>query len=132
MQPDLGPGGRPRSAIRPADRRPPGCEKRDAYSEIVTHTTPVAEIAARRPKAVILSGGPASVYEPGAPRTDPALFEIGVPVFGICYGFQAMAQALGGEVARHRAHASSAVPSCKSAPVGRPVPWASGRNSRYG
>jgi GMP synthase (glutamine-hydrolysing) len=69
------------------------------YSEIVAHTTPVAEIAARQPKAVILSGGPASVYEPGAPRTDPALFEIGVPVFGICYGFQAMTQALGGEVA---------------------------------
>ena len=69
------------------------------YSEIVAHTTPVAEIVARRPKAVILSGGPASVYEPGAPRTDPALFEIGVPVFGICYGFQAMTQALGGEVA---------------------------------
>jgi GMP synthase (glutamine-hydrolysing) len=69
------------------------------YSEIVGHTTSVGEIAARRPKAVILSGGPASVYEPGAPRTDPALFELGVPVFGICYGFQAMAQALGGEVA---------------------------------
>jgi GMP synthase (glutamine-hydrolysing) len=69
------------------------------YSEIVAHTTPVAQIATRRPKAVILSGGPASVYEPGAPRTDPALFEIGVPVFGICYGFQAMTQALGGEVA---------------------------------
>src|SRR6266576_2198662 len=69
------------------------------YSEIVAHTTPVAEIAARRPKAVILSGGPASVYEPGAPRTDPALFEVGVPVFGICYGFQAMTRALGGEVA---------------------------------
>ena len=69
------------------------------YSEIVAHTTTVAEIAARRPKAVILSGGPASVYEPGAPRTDPALFEVGVPVFGICYGFQAMTRALGGEVA---------------------------------
>jgi GMP synthase (glutamine-hydrolysing) len=69
------------------------------YSEVVAHTTPVAQIATRRPKAVILSGGPASVYEPGAPRTDPALFEIGVPVFGICYGFQAMTQALGGEVA---------------------------------
>jgi GMP synthase (glutamine-hydrolysing) len=69
------------------------------YSEIVAHTTPVAEIAARRPKAIILSGGPASVYEPRAPRTDPALFEVGVPVFGICYGFQAMTQALGGEVA---------------------------------
>jgi GMP synthase (glutamine-hydrolysing) len=69
------------------------------YSEIVPHTTPVAELLAREPKAIILSGGPASVYAEGAPRTDPALFEAGVPVFGICYGFQSMTQALGGEVA---------------------------------
>jgi GMP synthase (glutamine-hydrolysing) len=69
------------------------------YSEIVPHTTPVAELLARRPAAIVLSGGPSSVYEPGAPQSDPALFEAGIPVFGICYGFQAMAQALGGEVA---------------------------------
>ena len=68
------------------------------YSEIVAHSTPVPELLARRPKAIILSGGPASVYAPGAPQTDPALFAAGVPVFGICYGFQAMTQALGGEV----------------------------------
>src|SRR4051812_7321953 len=60
---------------------------------------PVAEILARKPKAIILSGGPASVYAEGAPRTDRALFEGDVPVFGICYGFQAMTQALDGEVA---------------------------------
>jgi GMP synthase (glutamine-hydrolysing) len=70
------------------------------YSEIVPHTTPVAEMLARDPAAIILSGGPASVYEPGAPQVDRALFESGVPVLGICYGFQAMAQALGGTVAR--------------------------------
>jgi GMP synthase (glutamine-hydrolysing) len=70
------------------------------YSEIVPHTTPVDEIMARRPAAVILSGGPSSVYATDAPTTDPALFEAGVPVLGICYGFQAMAQALGGQVAR--------------------------------
>ncbi|HLV59613.1 MAG TPA: glutamine-hydrolyzing GMP synthase [Natronosporangium sp.] len=70
------------------------------YSEIVPHTTPVAELLARRPTAVILSGGPESVYAPGAPRVDPALFAAGVPVFGICYGFQAMAAALGGTVER--------------------------------
>jgi GMP synthase (glutamine-hydrolysing) len=69
------------------------------YSEIVSHTTPVAEMLARNPKAIVLSGGPSSVFEPGAPQTDPALFTAGVPVFGICYGFQAMTQALGGEVA---------------------------------
>ena len=69
------------------------------YSEIVPHSMPVAEMLARDPAAIVLSGGPSSVYEPGAPQVDPALFEAGVPVFGICYGFQAMAQALGGAVA---------------------------------
>ena len=70
------------------------------YSEIVPHTLPAAEIIARRPAAIILSGGPASVYEPGAPAADPALFSAGIPVLGICYGFQAMAMALGGTVDR--------------------------------
>src|SRR3954469_24548488 len=69
------------------------------YSEIVPHSMPVAEMMAKRPKAIILSGGPSSVYAEGAPQTDPALFAAAVPVFGICYGFQAMTQALGGEVA---------------------------------
>ncbi len=69
------------------------------YSEIVPHAMPVAEMLARRPQAIILSGGPSSVYADGAPQVDPALFEAGVPVLGICYGFQVMAQALGGTVA---------------------------------
>ena len=72
----------------------------NVYSEVVPHTVTAAEIAARKPKAVILSGGPQSVYAPGAPQVDPALFETGVATFGICYGFQAMARALGGDVAR--------------------------------
>ena len=71
----------------------------DVYSEIVPASTPVSEIVARGPAAVILSGGPASVYAEGAPALDPALFDTGIPVFGMCYGFQAMARALGGEVA---------------------------------
>ncbi len=70
------------------------------YSEIVPHTMPIAEMLARKPAAIILSGGPSSVYAPGAPAVDADLFEAGVPVFGMCYGFQAMAQVLGGEVAR--------------------------------
>jgi GMP synthase (glutamine-hydrolysing) len=70
------------------------------YSEIMPHTATVAEITARRPKAIILSGGPQSVYAPGAPQVDPRLFDAGVPAFGICYGFQAMARALGGDVAK--------------------------------
>ena len=69
------------------------------YSEVVPHTTPVAEILAKNPAAVILSGGPSSVYAEGAPQVDPALFGNATPVFGICYGFQAMAAALGGTVA---------------------------------
>ena len=69
------------------------------YSEIVPHTVPVAEMLARKPKAIILSGGPSSVYADGAPGIDQSLFEAGTPVFGMCYGFQLMAQGLGGEVA---------------------------------
>jgi len=70
------------------------------YSEIVPHTMPVEEILAKDPAAVILSGGPSSVYAEGAPGMDPAIFSAGVPVLGICYGFQVMAQALGGRVGR--------------------------------
>ncbi|HEX7355584.1 MAG TPA: glutamine-hydrolyzing GMP synthase [Mycobacteriales bacterium] len=69
------------------------------FSEIVPSTMPVAEMLAREPAAVVLSGGPSSVFAEGAPGLDPALFEAGVPVLGICYGFQLMAQALGGTVA---------------------------------
>ncbi|CED92556.1 GMP synthase [glutamine-hydrolyzing] [Actinomyces succiniciruminis] len=70
------------------------------YSEIVPHSMPVADMLAKQPTAIILSGGPASVYADGAPSVDPALFDAGVPVLGICYGFQTMAQALGGTVGR--------------------------------
>ncbi|EEN89435.1 GMP synthase (glutamine-hydrolyzing) domain protein [Rhodococcus erythropolis SK121] len=69
------------------------------YSEVIPHTTTVEEIVAKNPLAVVLSGGPSSVYADGAPKLDPALFDHDIPVFGICYGFQAMAGALGGTVA---------------------------------
>ncbi|MEV4971401.1 glutamine-hydrolyzing GMP synthase [Streptomyces scopuliridis] len=68
------------------------------YSEIVPSSMPVAEMLARKPRAIILSGGPSSVYAENAPSVDRALFESGVPVFGMCYGFQLMATALGGTV----------------------------------
>ena len=69
------------------------------YSEIVPHTVTAAEIAAKNPVGIVLSGGPSSVYEPGAPTLDAEIFTLGVPTLGICYGFQVMAQTLGGEVA---------------------------------
>ncbi|WP_192860172.1 glutamine-hydrolyzing GMP synthase [Mycobacterium sp. MS1601] len=69
------------------------------FSEVVPHTATVEEIKTKDPQAIVLSGGPASVYAEGAPQLDPAVFDLDVPVFGICYGFQAMAQALGGTVA---------------------------------
>ena len=72
----------------------------NVYSEVVPHEMSAAEMLAKEPAAIVLSGGPSSVYEEGAPSLDPALLEAGVPVFGMCYGFQSMAQALGGTVAK--------------------------------
>lgn len=68
------------------------------YSEIVPHGITAAEVREKNPVGIVLSGGPSSVYEEGAPAFDAAIFELGVPMFGICYGFQVMARALGGEV----------------------------------
>ena len=70
----------------------------NVYSELLPFDTPWREIAARKPKAVILSGGPASVYEEGSPHPDPAIWTGGVPILGICYGLHLMAEGLGGEV----------------------------------
>src|SRR3984885_12157544 len=70
------------------------------YSEIHACTTPFEKLAALEPVAIILSGGPASVYGEGAPTVDPRIFELGVPVLGICYGVQLIAHLLGGKVER--------------------------------
>jgi GMP synthase (glutamine-hydrolysing) len=70
----------------------------NVYSELLPFDAPWSEIAARKPRAVILSGGPNSVYEPGSPHPDPALWTGGIPILGICYGMHLMAEALGGEV----------------------------------
>jgi GMP synthase (glutamine-hydrolysing) len=70
------------------------------YSEIVPSTITAAEVVAKNPEAIILSGGPSSVYADHAPKVDPAIFSLGIPVFGICYGFQTMAAALNGVVAQ--------------------------------
>ncbi|MFM8502351.1 MAG: glutamine-hydrolyzing GMP synthase, partial [Actinomycetota bacterium] len=73
----------------------------NVYSEIVPSTLSVSEIQARNPRAIILSGGPSSVYVKDAPQVDVKLFELGIPIFGICYGFQIMAESLGGKVAKN-------------------------------
>ena len=69
------------------------------YCEVMRYTTPIAELAARNPVGIIFTGGPNSVYDPKSPHVDPAIFELGIPILGICYGCQLMAYTLGGTVA---------------------------------
>ena len=73
------------------------------YSEIIPYHASLAEISAKKPKGIIFSGGPNSVYGEKAPHSDPGIYSLGVPVLGICYGMQLMALQLGGEVARSEA-----------------------------
>jgi GMP synthase (glutamine-hydrolysing) len=104
------------------------------YCEILPFNTPADAIASRRPAGLILSGGPRSVSEPGAPRCDDALFGIGMPVLGICYGMQLMTDALGGRVApapqREFGHALVRISEDATAPIFASMPpelrvWAS-------
>jgi GMP synthase (glutamine-hydrolysing) len=74
----------------------------EAYSEVVPAGIRAEELQRRRPRALVLSGGPQSVYEEGAPLLDPQIFQLGIPILGICYGMQLIAYQLGGEVARSK------------------------------
>ena len=78
--------------------------EQNVFAQLVRHDLPVERVRALNPKGIILSGGPASVYEPGAPKPDPRIFDLGVPVLGICYGMNLVCQAMGGEIvpAAHR------------------------------
>ena len=90
------------------------------YSEILPHTAKAAEIAADGTvKGIILSGGPASVYAPKAPKVDPAIYALGVPVLGICYGMQLLTRDLGGEVARstHREYGKGVLTTTGASPL---------------
>ncbi len=95
------------------------------YSEILPHTTKASEIAADGTvKGIILSGGPASVYAPKAPKVDPAIYELGVPILGICYGMQLLSRDLGGTVARstHREYGKGMLTTTLSSPLFKGLP----------
>src|SRR5947209_5729178 len=70
----------------------------NVLSQIVRHDIKAERVAALKPRGLIFSGGPGSVYEPGAPRCDPAIFDLNIPILGICYGMQLACQVLGGQV----------------------------------
>src|SRR4030095_2168511 len=70
----------------------------NVYSEVVPFNTPLEAIQQHQPRGIILSGGPDSVYEPGAPACDPRLYDLGIPILGVCYGMQLLAKDLGGKV----------------------------------
>ncbi len=99
----------------------------EVFCEVVPGETPLDEILARQPRAIILSGGPSSVFEPGAPRVDPRIFDTGIPVLGICYGMQLMAKELGGvvEPAPEREYGRTTLLKSQDTPLLAGIPEAS-------
>ena len=87
----------------------------NVYSEVVPFNTPFSALRSRNPVGIILSGGPSSVSDTGAPKCDAQVFELGIPVLGICYGMQLMTDLLGGEVRRsgHREFGHAIVPDTR-------------------
>jgi GMP synthase (glutamine-hydrolysing) len=89
------------------------------YSEIVPRTTPAAELLARRPRGIIFSGGPASVHVEGSPGVDPAVYDAGIPILGICYGAQLVARDRGGVVRRTGGGEYGRTPLTRTEEIGR-------------
>ena len=96
--------------------------ERGSFARIVRHDIAVERVKELNPLALILSGGPSSVYEEGAPRCDPALFELGLPILGICYGMQLACEILGGQVKPHPAGEYGRAECPRARPVRPPPP----------
>ncbi|MCC6284350.1 MAG: glutamine-hydrolyzing GMP synthase [Phycisphaerales bacterium] len=94
------------------------------FSVLIDPATPARDIAAMKPRGIILSGGPASVYEPGAPDCDPRIFDLGLPVLGICYGMQIMCKHLGATVSRaaHREFGRAGLNVAGASPLFKSIP----------
>src|SRR2546430_5154979 len=108
--------------------------EKGVYSELVRPTISVAELKKLNPKGLILSGGPSSVYDEGAPKCDPKIFDLGVPVLGICYGMQLGAQILGGQVKPAQARGDgrgNPTPRGDQPPLKSPH-WKRGREGKSG
>src|SRR5271167_2015062 len=95
--------------------------ERRAFARIVRHDITPERVRELDPLAIILSGGPASVYEPGAPHCDPAIFELGVPVLGICYGMQLICEAMGVPVQPNPARGEFGRMECRVLEPGEPL-----------
>ena len=97
--------------------------QQQVFCEIVRHDITAGRIGELAPLGIILSGGPSSVYEPGAPKCDPAIFQLGIPVLGICYGMQLACEALGGRVEERLRPGNTAGAQCRRTAPTRTICW---------